>query len=143
LLALVITLIAQTLSIFGYWLIGQSAQINAPLKYYFLFFPIGWAISTLPINIGVVEGGLVYLSRGYHGFSEQALVLAVLSAGNHLIGSIPGVFCPLVGPSSSKEVSLEKDFLVDEPTRTDSNEIDPFCEWIFRNAAKLTGFEYE
>jgi len=115
LLALVITLIAQTLPIFGYWLIGQSAQINAPLKYYFLFFPIGWAISTLPINIGVVEGGLVYLFTRISTVTfQQALVLAVCQRVIGLIGSIPGVFVHLSGLHLPKELSLEKDFLVDE-----------------------------
>ncbi len=114
LLALVITLIAQTLPIFGYWLIGQSAQINAPLKYYFLFFPIGWAISTLPINIGVVEGGLVYLFTRISTVTfQQALVLAVCQRVIGLIGSIPGVFVHLSGLHLPKELSLEKDFLVD------------------------------
>jgi glycosyltransferase 2 family protein len=114
LLALVITLIAQTLPIFGYWLIGQSAQINAPLKYYFLFFPIGWAISTLPINIGVVEGGLVYLFTRISTVTfQQALVLAVCQRVIGLMGSIPGVFVHLSGLHLPKEVSLEKDFLVD------------------------------
>jgi uncharacterized protein (TIRG00374 family) len=114
LLALVITLVAQTLPIFGYWMIGQSAQIDAPLKYYFLFFPIGWAISTLPINIGVVEGGLVYLFTRISTVTfQQALVLAVCQRVIGLIGSIPGVFVHLSGLHLPKEVSLEKDFLVD------------------------------
>lgn len=114
LFSLVLTLIAQTLPIFGYWLIGQSAQIDAPLKYYFLFFPIGWAISTLPINIGVVEGGLVYLFTRISTVTfQQALVLAVCQRVIGLIGSIPGIFVHLSGLHLPKELLIEKDFLVD------------------------------
>lgn len=115
-LALLMTLIAQTLPIFGYWMIGYSAEIDLPLKYYFLFFPVGWAISTLPINIGIVEGGLVYLFTRIPSVTfQQALVLAVSQRVIGLIGSIPGIFVHLSGLHLPKELSLERDFLVDGP----------------------------
>ena len=117
LFALILTLIAQTLPIFGYWMIGHSAQIDAPLKYYFLFFPVGWAISTLPINIGVVEGGLVYLFTRIPTVSfQQALVLAVSQRVIGLIGSVPGIFVHLSGMHLPKELSAQEDFFVDDST---------------------------
>lgn len=118
--ALVMTMVAQTLPIFGYWMIGYSAGIDIPMKYYFLFFPVGWAISTLPINIGVVEGGLVYLFTRIPSVSfQQALVLAVCQRVIGLIGSIPGIFVHLSGLHLPKELSFERDFLVDG---SDSND---------------------
>jgi hypothetical protein len=117
-LALALTLTAQILPIIGYWLIGQSAQINAPLRYYFLFFPVGWAIETLPINIGVVEGGLVYLfTRISTVTSEQALVLALSQRVIGLIGSLPGVFVHLSGMHLPKDLSAKGDFFVDGANR--------------------------
>lgn len=114
--ALLVTLIAQTLPIFGYWMIGYSAEISLSLKYYFLFFPVGWAISTLPINIGIVEGGLVYLFTRVPSVPfQQALVLAVSQRVIGLIGSIPGIFVHLSGLHLPKELSFERDFLVDGP----------------------------
>jgi glycosyltransferase 2 family protein len=115
LIAVIITITAQTLPIFGYWLIGHFAQIDAPLKYYFLFFPVGWAIGVLPINIGVVEGGLVYLFTRIPTVTfQQALVLAVCQRVIGLIGSIPGIFVHLSGLHLPKELSVEEDFFVDE-----------------------------
>lgn len=56
-----LTFCGQSTVIIGFYMIGRSMGIEAPAKYYFVFFPIAWVMGALPISvggIGVQELGL-------------------------------------------------------------------------------------
>ncbi len=116
--AILLTLIAQSLPIYGFWMIGSSMGLTVPIRVYFLFFPLSWAVGALPISIGglgIVEGGLVYLFTCLPGVTMQsALLLALCQRLTYLIGSIPGIFVHLSGIHLPRDISIEQEFFVDE-----------------------------
>jgi len=109
--AFVITIVCQVLQIVGFSLVGENIGIPAPIKYYFVFFPISWVIGALPISPGgaaVVEGGLVFLFTRIPGvMPEQALALALYQRMVWLIASVPGAGIHLAG------AHLPKHFFID------------------------------
>ncbi|HSV27794.1 MAG TPA: lysylphosphatidylglycerol synthase transmembrane domain-containing protein, partial [Sedimentisphaerales bacterium] len=53
-----LTLCSQTIVVVGFWLVGNSMGIDAPFRYYIVFFPLSWVLGTLPISLagaGIVE----------------------------------------------------------------------------------------
>jgi len=109
--AFFITIVCQILQIVAFWLVGQNIGIPAPIKYYFVFFPISWVMGALPISPGgaaVVEGGLVFLFTRIPGvMPEQALALALYQRLVWLVCSVPGAGIHIAG------AHLPKDFFID------------------------------
>ena len=109
--ALLLTFCCQGLFIIGMVLVGSSLGITAPIKYYFIFFPISWLLATLPISVGgagVMEWWLkVMFVQICSVPSEQALALALSQRFLWLIGSLPGVVVHLIG------AHLPRDFFID------------------------------
>jgi uncharacterized protein (TIRG00374 family) len=109
--ALLLTFCCQGLFIIGMILIGFGLGMTAPIKYYFIFFPISWLLGTLPISVGgagIMEWWLKEMFiRICSVPSGQALALALCQRFFWLIGSLPGVVIHLIG------AHLPKDFFVD------------------------------
>ncbi len=117
--AVCLTVVAQSLSIIGFWLVGRSLGIGADIKYYFIFFPIAWVIGALPISpggAGIIEGGLVLLFNRLPGVDPGAvLALAMLYRPVLLLSSLPGLIIQLTGahlPSVS-QMADEQEFFID------------------------------
>ena len=115
-LCIMLTFFAQILPIIGFWMMGKAMGIDAPAKYYFVFFPISWVIGALPISIGgigVLELGLVGLFMSLPGVEkEQGLALALCQRFIFIIGSMPGVCIHLTGahlPSDTEEIFIDSD----------------------------------
>ncbi|RKY09948.1 MAG: hypothetical protein DRP66_00900 [Planctomycetota bacterium] len=99
--AIGLTFVAQSLPILGFCLIGRQMGLEVPIKYYFVFFPIGWVLGALPISpagAGVMEGGIVFLFTRAPGVTvEQALVLALCQRVMFLLASLPGIVIHVMG----------------------------------------------
>jgi len=115
-LCVLLTFMAQSLPIIGFWMMGRAMSISAPAKFYFVFFPISWVIGALPVSIGgigVLELGLVGLFMSLPGVErEHGLALALCQRFIFIIGSIPGVFIHLTGahlPSDAEEIFIDSD----------------------------------
>ncbi len=109
-----LTFCGQIIIVTGFWLVGRSMGIEAPAKYYFVFFPISWVIGALPISIGgigVQEFGLAGLFVLLPQVTlEQGLALAFCQRLIFLLGSIPGILIHLMGAHLPKH---KKDFMID------------------------------
>jgi uncharacterized protein (TIRG00374 family) len=110
-LALLLTFACQGLFIVGLWLIGREIGIDAPMKYYMIFFPISWLLGTLPISVGgagIMELWLKAMFIEVCGVSsENALVLALCQRIIWLISSLPGVVIHLIGAHLPKDFSID------------------------------------
>ena len=99
--AIILTVFLQSLVIAVYWLIGLDLNIDVPLRYYFVFFPLVWVIGSIPVSIagiGILEGGLVFLFVRYTGATpEAAAALALCQRLTWLGGSLPGLYFHLTG----------------------------------------------
>ena len=106
-----LTIFLQIATITGFWLIGRNMNIEASIKYYYVFFTLTWVLGAIPVSIGgavVVEGLLVSLFTQFAGVgAEQALALALCQRFIWLFGSLPGVVIHLMG------AHLPKDFFID------------------------------
>ena len=109
-----VTFVSQILTIIGMVIIGRNLSIDCPAKYYFVFFPIGWLVASLPISpggIGVLEFGLVSLFSFVVTVSaEEALTLALCQRLVFILGSLPGIFIHISGlhlPDIKKEFSVD------------------------------------
>ena len=106
-----LTFVAQSLPIVGFWLIGESMNLPVPLKYYFVFFPIGWVIGAVPVSpagLGILEVGIVFLFTRVPGVSyEDALVLAICQRVMFLLGSLPGIVIHVLGGHLPSTASCE------------------------------------
>lgn len=120
-LALLLTFACQGTFIIGLLLIGLKIGMTAPVKYYFIFFPISWLLGTLPISVGgagIMEWWLIAMfTMVSTGSAEQASALAsALALSQRLLwltGSLPGVVIHLQG------AHLPKDFSIDCKDSTD------------------------
>lgn len=115
-LCVILTFFAQMLPIIGFWMMGKAMGINAPTKYYFVFFPISWVIGAFPVSIGgigVLELGLVGLFMSLPGVEkEQGLALALCQRFIFIIGSVPGFIIHLTGahlPSDKEQIFIDSD----------------------------------
>lgn len=99
--ALILTVFLQSIVITAYWLVGRDLNIDAPLGYYFVFFPLVWVIGAIPVSIaglGILEGGLVFLFVRYAGATiEAAVALALCQRLTWLAASLPGLYVHLTG----------------------------------------------
>lgn len=95
------TILGQSIVILSFWMIGSDLGMEAPIRYYFVFFPIVWVIGAIPVSIagiGILEGGLVFLFVHFTGASvEMATTLALCQRFVWLASSIPGMVVHLTG----------------------------------------------
>jgi uncharacterized membrane protein YbhN (UPF0104 family) len=106
-----LTVFLQLLTITGFWLLGANMGITAGLKYYYVFFPLGWAFGAMPVSIGgavVVEGLMAYLFIHFAGVgAELALALALCQRIIWMVASLPGAIIHLVGAHLPKDFSID------------------------------------
>jgi uncharacterized membrane protein YbhN (UPF0104 family) len=106
--ALVLTFCCQAVFVTGLVVVGKSAGIPSPVKYYFIFFPLSWFIGALPLSIGglgIMEGWLKLAFGRVAGVSpQQALVLGLFQRLIWLVGSIPGAVIHLMGLHHRREL---------------------------------------
>ena len=110
--ALLLTLVAQSVVVVGFCLLGHNLGIDAEAKSYFVVFPISWVVAAIPVSIaglGVLEAGVVTLFTSLTGATaEGALALALCQRFIWVLVSLPGGGVHLLGGH------LPRDFLVDE-----------------------------
>lgn len=106
-----LTIFLQLLTITGFWILGMNMGVTAGIKYYCVFFPLGWAFGAIPVSIGgavMVEGLTAYLFIHFAGVgAELALALALCQRIVWMAASLPGAVIHLVG------AHLPKDFFID------------------------------
>lgn len=109
--ALLLTIIAQSLVVLAFWLLGRNLGIEAGAKYYFVIFPVTWVVAAVPISpagVGILEAGMVELfTRLAASSAESALALAFCQRFVWVLASLPGGAIHLLG------AHLPKDFFVD------------------------------
>jgi uncharacterized protein (TIRG00374 family) len=106
-----LTFVLQGIVITGFWLIGRDIGISASAKYYFVFFPLTWAVGAIPISVGgagVVELGLVYFFMVVGVEAEKALALALCQRVVWMVAALPGAFVHLAGAHLPKEFSIDQ-----------------------------------
>jgi uncharacterized protein (TIRG00374 family) len=99
--AMAITLAGQSITVIGIYIACSSLNVDAPLKVFFIFFPVSWVIGGLPVSpggLGVLELGIVAMFAALPQVTnEQALMLALCQRIIFLSGSIPGAIIHLSG----------------------------------------------
>lgn len=102
-----ITIVLQSAVIVSLWFIGKGLGMTVPLEYYFVFFPLMWVVSSLPLSIagiGILEGGLVLLFVQFAGADENsARIVALCQRCVWVISSLPGLWIHLTGGHRHKE----------------------------------------
>ncbi|MFI4913172.1 MAG: lysylphosphatidylglycerol synthase transmembrane domain-containing protein [Sedimentisphaeraceae bacterium JB056] len=105
--AMGITIIAQSITVVGIYVACSSLNIDAPLKVFFIFFPLSWVIGALPVSpggLGVLELGIVAMFATLPQVTnEQALMLALCQRIIFVAGSLPGFLIHLSGTHLPKE----------------------------------------
>ena len=113
---MVLTIIGQSVVIVAFWLLGRDLGIEAALRYYFVVFPLSWAVAAVPISIaglGVQEAGIVWLFAVLTGAAaEKALALAFCQRFVSILASLPGGLVHLLGAHLPQE-----EICVDVPER--------------------------
>jgi uncharacterized membrane protein YbhN (UPF0104 family) len=112
LLALGLTLIAQSTVIAAFWLLGRDLGVEAGLRYYFVVFPVMWVVGAIPISIaglGVTEAGTVGLFVTLSGATpEKVLALALCQRFVWVLASLPGGLVHLLGAHlPQQEISID------------------------------------
>lgn len=99
--AVLLSFLCQSMAITSFWIIGHNLGIAAPIKYYFVFFPMSWIIGMLPISVGgagIVELGLREMfSQVATVTQRQGLILGLAQRVIWLITSLPGFVIHLTG----------------------------------------------
>jgi uncharacterized protein (TIRG00374 family) len=112
-----LTVFLQLLTITGFWLLGVNLGITAAARYYYIFFPLGWAFGSLPISIGgvgVMEGSLAELFMRFAGVGTGvAWALALCQRIVWMIASLPGAAIHLLGAHLPKDFSIDYNEPVD------------------------------
>jgi len=112
-----LTILLQTMVIGSFWVLGMDLRVDAPARYYFVFFPLVWVVGAIPVSIagiGILEGGLVVLFTRFAGVeAKEVLALALCQRFIWMLASLPGVAVHLFG------THLPKDFFIDAPNPLD------------------------
>jgi uncharacterized membrane protein YbhN (UPF0104 family) len=112
LLSFLLTVVAQSVVVAGFWLLGRNLGLDAEVKHYFVVFPVSWVVAAIPVSIaglGVLEAGLVTLFTSLTAATgEGALALALCQRFVWVLVSLPGGGVHLLGGH------LPSEFLVDE-----------------------------
>lgn len=106
--ALLLTFLLQGIVILSMWFLGLEMGIPTPIEGYFVFLPVMWVVSSVPISIagiGIMEGGLVVLFTQFGGASfETATALAICQRAVLIIASLPGLGVHLSGKHLPSEI---------------------------------------
>jgi len=109
--ALLLTFCCQGLHVIAMWLVGRQIGISAPVKYYFIFFPLSWLLGALPISVGglgIMEGWLKVMFMQVSAMSgKEALALALCQRLIMLLASLPGALIHMIGAHLPKDFSLD------------------------------------
>ena len=101
------TIFLQSMVVITFWLIGRDLGMEAPVQFYFIFFPMMWVIGALPLSIagiGILEGGLVLLFVQFTGAErEAATALAFCQRFIWVLASLPGMVVHLTGAHRMKD----------------------------------------
>lgn len=127
LLAFGLTVFLQLLAITAFWLLGRNMGVQAPVKYYYVFFTLTWVLGAVPVSIAgavVVEGMLAYLFITFAGVAKDAAsALALCQRAVWMLASLPGAVIHLIGahmPQAPKPgLKPQKDFFVDSKKTID------------------------
>lgn len=110
-LVFLLTVALQMATITGYWLVGKNLGIDAPLKYYYLFFTLTWVLGAVPVSIAgavVVEGSLVVLFTRYTNTpKDAALAIALVQRFVWMLASLPGSAIHLLGMHLPKNFDMD------------------------------------
>lgn len=108
--AYLLTFSCQGILIVGMLFVGHDIGMDCPVRYYFVFFPIAWIVSSLPISVGglgVWEETLKLMFVGVGMDGEQAIALAIFYRILLLLSSLPGMVIHLCGAHLPKEFSVD------------------------------------
>ena len=115
-----LTVLIQMMVITAFWILGVNLQMGVDAKYYFVFFPLTWALGALPISIaglGIMEGALVGLFDKFAGAKEgTAFALAVCQRLIWFLSAFPGFIIHLCGahlPAAREPVETTSSELVE------------------------------
>ena len=99
--AVLVSMLAQLLCIYGLYMVGHGLGIDASFKYYLGFLPLSWAVASLPVSpggLGVMEAGVTAMFAALPQVSiEQALMIAMAQRVMLVGGSLGGIFVHLGG----------------------------------------------
>ena len=87
--------------------VGRNLGIEVEFKYYFIFFPIVWVASVIPVSIGgigVVEGLLVLLFVKAGAVGEAAFALSLCQRVIIMLGALPGLGIHLFGAHLPRKI---------------------------------------
>lgn len=108
-----LTIVIQMMVITAFWILGVNLQMGVDARYYFVFFPLTWALAAMPISIaglGIMEGGLVGFFTEFAGAErEAAFALAVCQRLVWLLSAVPGLIIYLFGAHLPKDFSIDYD----------------------------------
>lgn len=110
--ALLLTFICQGVFIVGLYFVGRGLGLQAPAKYYFVFFPLTWMIGAIPISFagfGVWEASLIGMFAAVGDTADDAAALALFHRAVWLFGSLPGVVIHICGAHLPKDISIDYD----------------------------------
>lgn len=111
--ALLLTLIAQSIVVAAFWLLGRNMGIAAGPKYYFVVFPVTWVVAAVPVSVaglGVLEAGIVELFTRLAGATAgQALALAFCQRFVWVLASLPGALIHLLGAHLPREIFVDSE----------------------------------
>jgi len=106
-----LTVFIQIIIINGFILVGRDLELGAPMKAYYVVFPLTWVFGAVPVSIGgavIVESLLAYLFVQTAGVqAESALVLALCQRIIWMLASLPGAVIHLSGAHLPKEISVD------------------------------------
>ena len=106
-----LTVFLQITVITAFWFLGVNLGVDVSIKYYYVFFTLGWVLGALPVSIGgagVVEILLASLFVKVVGVElGTASALALCQRLIWMITSLPGAVIHLTGTHLPKDFSID------------------------------------
>ena len=106
-----LTVFLQIAVITAFWFLGVNLGVDVSIKYYYVFFTLGWVLGALPVSIGgagVVEILLASLFVKVVGVEPgTASALALCQRLIWMITSLPGAAIHLTGTHLPKDFSID------------------------------------
>ncbi len=114
--SLLLTFGCQGVFILGLWIVGKGMDVEADVKYYFVFFPVSWLLGTIPLTpggVGVVEWSVRVMFEGAQVTTNHASALAMAQRVLWIAGSLPGAVIHLMGTHLPKDFSVDYNKSID------------------------------
>ena len=108
--ALALTFGSQVIHVLGILLIGRALGLPIAWYEYFLYTPLVYIISAIPISpggLGVMEWCFVTFFAAGAATPSEAMALALLARLGPMICSLPGIVVALTGPRLPKAESIQ------------------------------------